>query len=41
MALVEVKSRKAGLASDQKRWVIDNSAQLRLPFKLLKIVPSQ
>ena len=34
---VEVKSSKDRLSEDQKNWIRGNSAELRLPFKIVKI----
>ncbi len=34
----EVKSSKDRLTEDQKRWIRDNTASLRLPFQLVKVI---
>ena len=35
--LIEVKSSKDKLTSDQRRWVTENSATLHLPFRIVKV----
>ena len=34
----EVKSSKVRLSEDHKRWIRDNAATLRLPFRLIKVI---
>lgn len=34
---VEVKSSSDRLSEDQKRWIVDNHEQLKLPFRLVKL----
>ena len=33
----EIKASKDKLSAEQKRWIADNSSDLELPFKLVKI----
>ena len=33
----EIKASKDKLSAEQKRWIVDSSSELDLPFKLVKI----